>query len=114
VVFSPDDVGDRHGEVIHYHRKIIGGNAVGPQDHQVVEFLVVKGDGPFDLIVPVGDAGMVGLEAHRGIRSGREVSAPAMAVVFGFLTPGQAAWRRASSSWAGSCSNKPRRSSGAG
>ena len=59
-----------HGDVIHHHREIIGGNAVGPLDHQVVQFLVVEGDGALDLIVPVGDAGVVGLEAHRGIRPG--------------------------------------------
>ena len=89
VVFTPDDVGDRHGDVIHHHRKIIGGNAVGPLEHQVVEFLVVEGDGAFNLVIPVRDAGRAGLEADRGIRPGREVKLPAVAVVFGFLTPGQ-------------------------
>ena len=89
VVFTPDDVGDCHGDVIHHHREIVGGDAVGALDHQVVQFLVVKGDGAFDPVMPMGDAGMAGLEAHRGIRSGRQVKLPAAAVVFGFLPPGQ-------------------------
>ena len=58
LVFPPDDVGDPHGDVIHYHREIISGNAVGPLQHQVVQFLVVKGDGPLiwssQWVTPVG------------------------------------------------------------
>ena len=89
VVFTPDDLGDAHGEVIHHHREIIGGNAVGPLQHQVVQFLVVKGDGALDLVVPMGDAGLGVLKRTTVFGPGGRLQLPAVAVVLGFVAPGQ-------------------------
>ena len=51
-LFTPDDMGDRHGDVIHHYREVIGGNAVTPLKDQVVEFGVVEGDGGLWLGLP--------------------------------------------------------------
>ena len=56
MIVPPDDMGNGHGDVIHHHCEVIGGDAIGPHDDQVVQFGVVKGDGAFGQVVPVSDS----------------------------------------------------------
>ena len=101
VVLAPDDLGDPHGDVIHHHREVVGGDAVGPLQHQVVQFLVVEGDGALDAVVPVGDPGQGGLEAHHGVRTLARPRSRQRPSYLGLSPRARAAWRRASSSSGG-------------
>ena len=51
VVVAADDVGDAHVQVVHHHREVVGGVAVGAEDHQVVEFIVAPLDAALDLVL---------------------------------------------------------------
>src|SRR5690606_37163872 len=52
VVVAAHHVGDAHVHVVHHHREVVGGMAVGAEDHQVVELAVGDLDPALDLVVP--------------------------------------------------------------
>src|SRR5690606_2762473 len=52
VVVAAHHVGDAHVQVVHHHGEVVGGIAVGPEDHQVVELGVGDLDAALDLVVP--------------------------------------------------------------
>ena len=43
-VLAPDDVGDGHVDVVEHRREVVGGDAVGPQDDEVGQGVVVEDD----------------------------------------------------------------------
>jgi hypothetical protein len=66
VVVATNDVSDGHVVVVDHHRQHIGRRAVGAQQHQVVEVLVLPGDAALHLVLDHCLAGERCLEAdHR-------------------------------------------------
>ena len=61
---APQHMGDAHQVVVHYHRQVIRGQAVGLEQHEVVDVFVGYGDVAADEVVH-GDAAFAGgFEAH--------------------------------------------------
>ena len=56
VVVAAHDVGDRHVDVVHDDRQVIGRVPVGPQDDQIPDRGVVHVDRPVDHVVEPGPA----------------------------------------------------------
>jgi hypothetical protein len=87
VIVAADDVGHAHVVVVDHHRQHVGRRAVGAQQHQVVEVLVLPGDAALHLVVDRGLAGERGLEADHRLdvraRFGRVAVAPAPVIEAG-------------------------------
>ncbi len=89
MVVPPDNMGNVHGDIVHHHRQVIGGEAVCPQDHQVIQLPVFKGDMAFDLVLPAGNADLGGFKAYRPVGSSGKAPFPAAAVIAGLFPLGQ-------------------------
>jgi len=83
MVVAPDDVGDAHGGVVHHHGQVVGGRAVAPAQHHVVEFGIVDGHRPLDHVVDQGGAGDRRLEPHHPARAGAKAGLAAAAGILG-------------------------------
>ena len=57
MIVAADDVGDGHVVVVDHDREHVGRRAVGAQQHEVVEVLVLPDDAALDLILDHGLAG---------------------------------------------------------
>ncbi len=79
VVVAADDVGHAHVVVVHHHRQHVGRVAVGAQQHEIVEVLVLPGDAALDLVLDHGLAGQRRLQPDRGLDAGRRVARIAVA-----------------------------------
>ena len=71
VIVAADDMGDAHVVIVDHHGQHVGGVAVGAQQHQVVELLVLPDHVALHLIVDHGFAGLRRLEADDGLDPGR-------------------------------------------
>ena len=96
MVVAADDVGDAHECIIHDGREVVGGRAVGAEDHEVIELLGVEGDLAVDGVVDhdvaailghldTQDVGLAGVDARLGLLR-REVAAAALVALEGVLT----------------------------
>ena len=79
VVVAADDVGHAHVVVVDHHRQHVGRIAVGAQQHEIVEVLVLPGDAALDLVLDHGLAGQRRLQPDRGLDAGRRVGRIAVA-----------------------------------
>src|SRR5690606_10768161 len=82
-VFAPDDVGDRHVDVVDRVGEEEHRHAVRTDDDEVLEVTVLELDASADDVVPAGDALVGGAEPDDDTRSGLHVSVAAVAVVAG-------------------------------
>jgi hypothetical protein len=85
MVISPEDMGDFHGGIIHHHRKIIGGEAVAPQNDEIIQFRIIKFHATLDEIFHDGLPFPRGKKAY-GVRplGIRRFPVEARAIVLGF------------------------------
>ena len=82
-LLATDDMRDLHVVVVHEHGEVIGGEAIGLDDDEVVLECVLEGDIAPDRVVERGDAGAIHTETHdRGL---------AADALVGFVTGGGAA-----------------------
>ncbi len=96
VVIAADDVGDAHVVIVHHHGQHVSGRSVRPQQHEIVEILVLPRDAALHLIVDDGFAGLRRFQPddrlHAARRLGRITVAPAPVIKFGSaLAPGSLA-----------------------
>ena len=70
VVVATDHVRDVHVEVVHHYAEVVGGHAVGAQDHEVVELRIGERDRPLHQVVPahVAVVGRAKADHRRAIR----------------------------------------------
>ena len=64
MVVPAQHVRDLHEGVVDHDREVVGGDAVGLHDDEVVELVVLEGDGAMDQVVEDGLAGAGHLEAN--------------------------------------------------
>jgi hypothetical protein len=69
VIVAADDVGDAHVVVVDHDREHVGRIAVGAQQDEIVEGLVLPDHAALDLILDHGLAGQRRLEADRGLHT---------------------------------------------
>ncbi len=79
MVVAADDMGDRHVEIVHHHREIIGGRTVGAQDDEIVQLLVRNRDLALHQIGDGGDALLLGAEPDHRLDAGRRILGIAVA-----------------------------------
>ena len=79
VVVAADDVGHAHVVVVDHDGQHVGRIAVGAQQHEIVEVLVLPGDAALDLVLDHGLAGQRRLQPDRGLDAGRRVAGIAVA-----------------------------------
>ena len=71
VIVAPDHMGDAHVVVVDHHGQHVGRVAVAPQQHEVVEVLVLPDHAALNLILDHGLAGLRRLEPDGGLDAGR-------------------------------------------
>src|SRR5262245_38529406 len=64
VIISTYDMRYVHERIVHDDRKVIGGIAVGPQNDQIVQYIVLEHDLPLDEIIHHGLAFLGGFESQ--------------------------------------------------
>src|SRR5436853_1289838 len=67
MIVASNDMGNAHERVIDHNREIVGRIAVGTQDNQVVQEVVLEDHPSFDQIINDRLAFLRGLEAQRGL-----------------------------------------------
>ena len=70
MVVAADDVGDPHVVIVDDDREHVGRRAVGAQQHEIVEILVLPGDAPLHHVVDHGLALEGSLEADHRLDAG--------------------------------------------
>jgi hypothetical protein len=85
MVISPEDMGDFHGDIIHHDREIIGGEAIAPQDDEIIQLRIIKFHPALDEILHDGLSFPRGKKAY-GVRplGIARFTAEARAIVFRF------------------------------
>ena len=73
MVVAADDVGDAHVVVVHHDSEHVGRRAVGAQQHEIVEILVLPHHAALDLIFDDRFAGQRRLEPDRRRDAGRRL-----------------------------------------
>jgi len=79
MVVAADDVGDAHVVVVDHDREHVGRRAVGAQQHEIVEVLVLPGDPALNLVLDHGLAGLRRLEPDHRLHPGRGIARIAVA-----------------------------------
>ena len=95
VVVASNDMGDAHGYVVHHHGHVVGGHAVATQNDQVVQFGVVKGDGAFYQIGPMGCSALGPLKRTTAPSAGPKFFSRQRPSYLGFRPSAMACSRRA-------------------
>ncbi len=79
MIVAADDMGDAHVVIVDHDGEHIGRRAVGAQQHEIVEVLVLPDDAALDLILDHGLAGLRRLEPDRRLDAGRRFARIAVA-----------------------------------
>ena len=95
MIVASNDMGNPHERVIDHNREIVGRIAVGTQDNQIVQEVVLEDHPSFDQIINDRLAFLGGLESQRSLSSrGGDATLAAPAIIFlcqafglGFLPP---------------------------
>ena len=100
VIVAADDVGDAHVVVVDDDGEHVGRIAVGAQEDEIVEVLVLPDDAALDLVVDDGLAGLRRLEADDRLHAGRRLRRIAVApgAVIADRAPSARAFARIASS----------------
>ncbi|EIM03453.1 hypothetical protein UU5_00600 [Rhodanobacter sp. 115] len=75
VVVAADHLGDAHVDVVHHHGEVVGGPAIGTEDHQVIQLAVGELDATLHLV----------LEHHRAFLRIAEADHPVRVLTEGFV-----------------------------
>ena len=92
MVGAADHVRDFHVEVVHDDAQVVGGIAVGTEEHEVLDFAVLDGDAAENEVVEAGLAGVRDAEAER---RGSTFCAPAFPLAAGEVATGAVVFPRA-------------------
>ena len=46
MIIAPNDMSDAHVHVVHHDSKVVGGHAIAPGDHEIIELIVADIDAP--------------------------------------------------------------------